>query len=106
MAQIIRYVSLALSNAANFIRPHRLVLVSPYTRHAAFTTALANQTREQVLPGLAERLEIDTWDQPEAGSAENAAWLAMAELLYGGWDAGDRRTRVGDRRTSKATQAR
>jgi hypothetical protein len=38
-----------------------------------------------VLPGLVERVRFDLWDQPARGSAETAAWLAMAELLYGGW---------------------
>ena len=87
--RIIAYLAASLSNAAIFVRPHRLVLVSPYTRHASFTAAVSAQTRALVLPGLADRLQIDTWDQASTGSAENAAWLAMAELLYGGWDAGD-----------------
>ncbi len=91
LARVIGHLSGALSNASIFIRPHRLVLVSPYFRHAAFTATLIAQIRSLVLPVLAERLQIDTWVEPEGGSAENAAWLAMAELLYGGWDAGDRR---------------
>jgi hypothetical protein len=39
-----------------------------------------------VLPQLVERVHFDLWDQSGAGSAETAAWLAMAELLYGGWN--------------------
>ena len=98
LAAVIDHLAMALSNAAIFIRPHRLVLVSPYTAHAGFTDALSGRVRSLVLPGLAERLQIDTWDQASTGSAENAAWLAMAELLYGGWDAGDRRVHGGRRR--------
>ena len=90
LARVIHYLAVALSNAANFIRPHRLVLTSAYTRHAPFAAALADQIRALLLPGLADRMRIDVWDLSPAWSAENAAWLAMAELLYGGWDAGDR----------------
>ena len=35
---------------------------------------------------MVDRVRFDLWDEPGAGSAETAAWLAMAELLYGGWN--------------------
>jgi hypothetical protein len=47
-----------------------------------------------VLPELASRLKIDLWDQSSTGSAENAGWLALAELLYSGWDAAGRTPRL------------
>jgi predicted NBD/HSP70 family sugar kinase len=84
---MLTYLSCSLANAANFIRPHRLVLVSPFARNPAFAAALAGRTQSQILPDLTDHVRIDFWDQSSAGSAENAAWLALAELLYGGWDA-------------------
>jgi hypothetical protein len=81
-----QYLACALANAINFVRPHRLVLVSPFTRHPLFAEALFRQVRDMVLPQLVDRVKLDLWDEPDAGTAETAAWLAMAELLYGGWN--------------------
>ncbi|HEY7090538.1 MAG TPA: ROK family protein [Tepidisphaeraceae bacterium] len=86
MDEMNKYLACALSNAINFVRPHRLVLVSPFTRHPLFAQALFRQVRDMVLPQLVDRVQLDLWDEPGAGSAETAAWLAMAELLYGGWN--------------------
>jgi predicted NBD/HSP70 family sugar kinase len=86
MDELIKYLSCALANAVNFVRPHRLVLVSRFTRNAIFANALIRMTRTMVLPQLADRVCFDLWDEPGAGSAETAAWLGMAELLYGGWN--------------------
>ena len=71
----------------NFVRPHRLVLVSPMTRHPALSDALVRLVRAGVLAELADRVKIDFWDEPAAGSAETAGWLALAELFFGGWGA-------------------
>jgi predicted NBD/HSP70 family sugar kinase len=86
MVEMTNYLACALANSVNFVRPHRLVLVSPFTRFPAFGDALLRLTRGMVLPQLVDRVHFDLWDQPGAGSAESAAWLAMAELLYGGWN--------------------
>jgi predicted NBD/HSP70 family sugar kinase len=97
---IAQYFSCGLANAINFVRPHRLVLVSPLTRNPAFTDELFRQTRAQVLTGLADRVKIGLWDEPTAGSAETAGWLALAQLFFGGWGAealpvpGSRREKV------------
>ena len=55
-------------------------------RHTAFSDALVGLTRGMILPQLVDRVAFEMWDEPGAGSAEEAAWLAMAELLYGGWN--------------------
>jgi hypothetical protein len=86
MDEMSKHLACALSNAVNFVRPHRLVLVSPLTRYRAFGDALLRMTRAMVLPQLVDLVRFDLWDEPGAGSAESAAWLAMAELLYGGWN--------------------
>lgn len=86
MDEMSQYLACALANAINFVRPHRLVLVTPFTRHPMFAQALFRQVRDMVLPQLVDRVKLDLWDEPDAGSAETAAWLAMAELLYGGWN--------------------
>ena len=87
LATIVHLLAHGLSNAINLLRLHRVVLVSPYTHHAAFNTELVRQIRSLALSDLADRTQIDLWDQPPAGSAENAGWLVLAELMYGGWDA-------------------
>jgi predicted NBD/HSP70 family sugar kinase len=83
--EVMNYLAYALSNAVNFVRPHRIVLVSEFIRNITFAETITGLTRAMVLPGLVERVRFDLWDQPARGSAETAAWLAMAELLYGGW---------------------
>ncbi len=84
--EVIKYLTCSLANAVNFVRPHRLVLVSNFTRFPAFGDTLLRLTHAMVLPQLADRVQLDLWDEPGAGSAETAAWLAMAELLWGGWN--------------------
>jgi predicted NBD/HSP70 family sugar kinase len=84
---VLKYLACGLANAINFVRPHRLVLVSPLTRSMAFGDALLRQIRSNVLTELADRVRIDFWDEPAAGSAETAGWLALANLFFGGWGA-------------------
>lgn len=84
--KIVAHLAMALSNAINFVRPHRLVVVSEFVRNVTFRETLSQLTRAMVLPGLVERTRFDFWDQAARGSAETAAWLGMAELLYGGWN--------------------
>ena len=83
--EIMTYLAFSLSNAVNFVRPHRVVLVSDFNRNNVFGESLAQMARALVLPAIAERVQFDFWDQPSRGSAETAAWLGMAEFLYGGW---------------------
>lgn len=87
--EMTKFLACGLANAVNFVRPHRLVLVSPFTRFPAFGDALMRLARAMVLPQLVDRVRFDLWDEPGTGSAESAAWLAMAELLHGGWDHAD-----------------
>lgn len=84
---ILDYLACGLANVVNFVRPHRLVLVSPFTRSPVFAEALVRQVRTNLLVELADRVKIDFWDEPAAGSAETAGWLALAELFFGGWGA-------------------
>lgn len=88
--RVIDYLACGLANLINFIRPHRLVLVSSFMNHAAFADELVVATQSAVLPLLATRVAFDHWNEPAAASAEMAAWLAMAELLCGGWNEANR----------------
>lgn len=83
--KILQCLSCGLANAINFVRPHRLVLTSPLARSPSFADALVRQVRGGVLNELADRVKIDFWDEPAAGSSETAAWLALAEVFFGGW---------------------
>ena len=84
--EMLKYLTCSLANAVNFVRPHRMVIVSELTGFPQFSEALLRLTRSLVLPQLVDRVQFDLWDEPGAGSAETAAWLAMAELLWGGWN--------------------
>lgn len=70
-------LALALGNAANFVRPHRLVLASELTRHTRFYHALLDAMRRTLLAPVAERMRIDTWEDPAPQGAEAAGWLAL-----------------------------
>jgi predicted NBD/HSP70 family sugar kinase len=86
LAQMMQYLACGLSNAINFVRPNRLVLVSELTRYAAFNDRLLREIRSGVLFELVDRVRIDVWDQPGAVSAETAGWLALAGLYQEGWN--------------------
>ena len=87
LGTILKYLACSLANTVTFVRPHRLVLVSSLMRSPAFCDALVRLIRAGVLAELADRVKIDFWDEPAAGSAETAGWLALAELFFGGWGA-------------------
>lgn len=70
-------LALGLANAANFVRPHRLVLASELTRHTRFYHALLDAMRRTLLTPVAERMRIDTWEDPAPQGAEAAGWLAL-----------------------------
>ena len=50
IGEVLDYLSAGLANAANFIRPNRLVLASELTRYPAFNSALLRSIREKILP--------------------------------------------------------
>jgi len=75
----------ALSNAVNFLRPHQLVLVSPLPRSKNFNEDLVSQIKGRLLAALSPRVRISFWEEPALAPAQNAACLALAELILGGW---------------------
>lgn len=86
LAQMMQLLACGLSNAVNFVRPNRLVLVSEFARYPAFNDRLLREIRGGVLFELVDRVRIDVWDQPGAVSAETAGWLALAGLYQEGWN--------------------
>lgn len=86
MNQLIDYLAAGLANAANFVRPNRLVVVSELVRHPAFNDALMRLVRSRILAALVPRIRIDQWDQPTTQSAETAGWLALASFYREGWN--------------------
>lgn len=86
LERMIGLLSTSLSNSVNLLRPYRLVLVSRFVRRPAFVDLLLRSIREGLLPGLADRVRIDLWDQPADASAENAGWLALAPLYIDSWN--------------------
>ena len=91
LSHVIELLAMGISNAVNFTRVNRVVLVSELTRHQTFSDAIVDSVRGQMLAELASRVAIDVWDQPAAQSAENAGWLAMASLYCDGWLSGSGR---------------
>jgi predicted NBD/HSP70 family sugar kinase len=83
---MIDYLSAGLANAVNFVRPHRLVLVSDMIAHGSFTEALLRLIRSRILPQLAQEVKIDLWQGPATQHAETAGWLALASLYREGWE--------------------
>lgn len=81
LTKITRLLALGLANASNFVRPHRLVLASELTQHTRFYHALLSAMRETLMGPVAERMRIDTWDEPLPEAAEAAGWLAL-DMVY------------------------
>jgi hypothetical protein len=86
LGQMLELLACGLSNAINFVRPNRLVVVSELARHTTFSDRLLREIRRGVLFELVDRVRIDVWDQPGAVSAETAGWLALAGLYQEGWN--------------------
>jgi predicted NBD/HSP70 family sugar kinase len=86
LKKMTRYLATGLANAANFMRPNRLVLVSQFIRYPVFSDALTRFVRRRLLAGIADRIQIDLWDQPGASNGETAGWLALASLYRDGWN--------------------
>ena len=74
-----------LSNAANFLRLQRMVIVSPLPRSSAFNSELIAEVKDRLLSVLATRITIEFWEEAASAPGENAAWLGLAEFILGGW---------------------
>lgn len=85
VAGMLDLLATGLGNAVNFTRPHRLILVSELSRYPAFYGALMQRLRQQMLPGVAEHVAVERWDQPLATPGETAAYLALAGLYDDAW---------------------
>ncbi len=86
LIDLTQYLSMGIANAVNLVRPDRLVLVSELTRYQGFHALLERSIRSALLNVLADRVQIDAWDQPLSHACESAAWLALANLYIEGWD--------------------
>ncbi len=87
LAEMLNLLIMACSNAVNFVRPSRLVLASRFMAGEAFAHRLMGGIRAMLLPHLSERVTMDAWNIKVAGSAETAAWLGLATLLFDSWEA-------------------
>jgi len=84
--KMIDLLATGIANSVNFVRPHRLVLVSNLVRYENFSGPLIRQIRGMLLSELADRVRIDLWDQPAFQSAETAGWAALASLYTDAWE--------------------
>ena len=83
--QMLDHLSAGIANATNFIRPHRLVLVSPLIRYPNFSGELTRSIRSRLLQELSDRVRVELWDRPVSSLAETAGWLGIAGLFCDGW---------------------
>jgi predicted NBD/HSP70 family sugar kinase len=86
LMEMLHLVAMAFSNAINFVRPSRLVLASRFMGSSIFSELLTKRIRQMMLPHLSQRVTIDNWNIKVAGSAETAAWLGLASLLFESWE--------------------
>jgi transcriptional regulator of PTS gene len=84
--KMLELLATGIANSVNFVRPHRLVLVSNLLRYEKFSVPLTRQIRGMLLSELADRVRIDLWDQPAFQSAETAGWAALANLYTDAWE--------------------
>jgi predicted NBD/HSP70 family sugar kinase len=84
--KMIDLLATGISNAVNFIRPNRVVLVSELVEQSAFATRMLEAIHSRILDVIAQRTQIEMWDQPAANPSESAGWLALANFYYQGWD--------------------
>ena len=94
MNRMIDLLAIGFSNALNFTRVNRLVLIGEFTRHERFTQTLIESTRSRTLRQVAERIKCDLWHHTAARTAETAGWLPLASLYYEGWSQTDDRKEV------------
>lgn len=83
--RMIELVAMGMANAVNFSRVHRLVLVSEMMRYPQFAQAMVSAIRSRILPELAQRVQIELWQQVAGQMAETAGWLGLANLFLDGW---------------------
>jgi predicted NBD/HSP70 family sugar kinase len=85
MKRMIELLSIGLANCVNFVRPHRVVLVSPFTRFSPFTETLMGAVRSRLMRALSDRVDFHYWDQGASAPGEAAGWLALAAVYYPNW---------------------
>ena len=85
MNRMIELLSIGLANCVNFVRPHRVVLVSPFTRFSPFTETLMKAVRSRLMGALSDRVAFHYWDQGASSPGEAAGWLALAAIYYPHW---------------------
>jgi predicted NBD/HSP70 family sugar kinase len=86
LEKMIDLLAMGIANSVNFVRPHRLVLVSNMVRYETFSAPLIQKIRGMLLSELVDRVRIDLWDQPAFQSAETAGWTALASLYTDAWN--------------------
>ena len=79
--QVLDHLATGLGNAVNFIRPDTLVVSSALVKYPSLRLWLRDNLPPQLLPGLRERVEILFEETQNMRSAENAAWLALADIF-------------------------
>jgi predicted NBD/HSP70 family sugar kinase len=79
--EILGHLAAGLANAANFVRPHRIVLAGSFAADDRFFERLTSAVRPLLLAGLSDRTTIERWNVPSIPWSEIAAWTALAQLF-------------------------
>ena len=75
----------SLADAANLLRPHRIVIASPYATLPLFASTLTAAIESNLLPGLAGKITLTFWPHLTQGTAETAAYLPLSSLYQREW---------------------
>ena len=70
-----------IANAANFVRPHRVVMVGSFSQDDAFFSRFTSGVQSLLLRGLSDRTRIERWTLPAMTWGEVASWVALVDLL-------------------------
>lgn len=82
------HLAMGLANSINFIRPHRVHLISPLATCTPFRNALEKQLKSLVLAGLIDHVTIDWSSPPSDEFAQAAGWLALTPMYFDQWSRG------------------
>ena len=89
LARLAGLVADGLAGAANFVRPHRLVIVGPLAADPAVAAVWRDLVARRVLGPIRRRMSVETPADATLEPAAAAGWLALAHLYTADWPAVD-----------------
>lgn len=88
LGDIMPHLATGIANCINFVRPHRVHLISPFASCTAFCERLDQEIKKRSFALLADRVNLNWSSPPQDGFALAAAWLGMTAVYLGNWSHG------------------